>query len=71
MGHKLHMSTLSTYLKANGVTQEAFAEQIGVSQAHIAKICGVKKPSLAVALRIERATDGAVPASSWIQEAAE
>jgi len=32
---------------------------------------GKKKPSLDLAVRIERLTDGAVPASSWVEQSGE
>jgi len=66
VGHISYMSTLSTYLKAQSVTQANFAELVGVSQGYIAKLCaGSKQPSLEVAKRVEKATDGDVKVSSW------
>jgi len=65
------MNDLAAYLKRTGTTQAAFAEKVGLTQATVSKLChrstGI---SLSAALRIERATDGAVPASSWHEGAA-
>ncbi|WP_097082584.1 helix-turn-helix transcriptional regulator [Rhodobacter sp. JA431] len=61
------MCKLSEHLKQAGLPQSAFAEAIGVSRGHMsALISGARLPSLELAVRIERLTGGAVPASSWV-----
>ena len=60
------MNSLTRYLKENDLTQAAFAERVGLRQATVSKVCAGKVGvSLATALRIERATGGAVPVSVW------
>jgi predicted transcriptional regulator len=60
------MDTLAQYLKTHGVTQEAFAAQIGTSQGYVAKLVnGTRSPRLSVAQRIQDATKGAVPITGW------
>ena len=64
------MTRLSDHLCAAELTQSQFAKRVGVDQATISKLCrGVLMPSLPLAVRIERATSGAVSASSWISDA--
>ena len=66
----LFMSNLSTYLKEAGVSQRSFAAEIKVDPSIVSRLCKRDmKPSLDLAFTIERATQGAVPASSWIGEA--
>lgn len=61
------MTKLSAYLDSNNIRQEAFATRAGTTQATISKLAsGAQLPSLDLAIRIERLTAGAVPASSWI-----
>ncbi len=61
------MSNLRTFLKENGLRQAEFAERVGTTQGMISRlVSGVVVPSLDLAVRIERITDGAVPAASWI-----
>ena len=65
--HIRHMSQLSEYLTASGLTQEKFSRRVGVSQETISKLCtGAQGPSLRLAAAIERETQGAVPAISWV-----
>lgn len=60
------MSQLENFLTQTGITQRAFGELIGVNQATISKFAKSKaRPGLALALKIERETNGAVPVSSW------
>lgn len=61
------MTNLASYIAQNRTTQAAFAAEIGVTQATVSKlVSGAARPSLEVAVRIERLTAGAVPASSWV-----
>lgn len=74
MVHKSRMCNLSEYLRRTGQTHEAFAKMVGVSRAHLTKIAnGAAHPSRALMLRIEKATNGAVPVLAWFptSEAAE
>ena len=60
---------LKKYLKANRATQRDFASSLGISQAFLSQLLnGRRIPSLDLAVRIERLTDGAVPASSWVKQ---
>lgn len=66
------MDTLASYLEKNGLRQSDFAEVVGVGQAMISRLTRKEvKPSLEVAIAIERATNGAVPASYWVDDAPE
>lgn len=61
------MTDLRAYLKSAGITQDAFAALIGASKGHVSELAnGSKRPSLELAAAIERLTDGAVPAISWV-----
>lgn len=60
------MNTLYTYLAREGITQEKFADMLGVSQSLVSKYrSGTRTPSLATALKISRLTDGQVPVECW------
>lgn len=64
------MQKLRTYLAEKGVTQRAFATDLGISQSHLNDIMTRRRtPSLMLALEIARVTDGAVPPESWAEEA--
>ena len=63
------MMSLATYLAAEGIPQGKFAERLGVDQATVSRLARRRmRPSLALAVLIERETAGAVLASSWIEE---
>lgn len=63
------MTRFSKYLKTEGVKQETLAERLGVTQGTISRLkCDAAKPSLELAVQIERITNGAVPVSSWVAE---
>ncbi len=58
------------YIRKCGESRAAWATRIGVSRSYLSDMLnGKKTPSLDVAVRIERLTQGAVPASSWIAPA--
>ncbi|RMF03089.1 MAG: helix-turn-helix domain-containing protein [Alphaproteobacteria bacterium] len=60
------MSTLGETVSKSGRTQADWARELGVSPGYLhALINGAKRPSLDLALRIERLTGGAVPVQSW------
>lgn len=61
------MTKLRTYLLSSGKKQSALASEIGVSKGYLSYLArGLKSPGLDTAFAIERATEGAVPASSWV-----
>lgn len=53
-------------IASSGKSRAEWAAELQISEAFLSQIVnGRKRPSLDVAFRIERATNGAVPASSW------
>lgn len=65
------MSKLREHLEGNGIRQADFAARIGVTQGMVSRlVSGALLPSLELAVKIERDTGGAVPASSWIAQPA-
>lgn len=57
------------FISASGKTRKDWADRIGVSKSYLSDLLNGKAvPSLAVAAKIERLTDGEVSASSWIDE---
>lgn len=65
MGIMWGMMTLSQYLNTKNIRQAEFARLIGTTQGTVSKLGKDRQPSLDLAAKIERATDGAVPAASW------
>ncbi|WP_146227519.1 helix-turn-helix transcriptional regulator [Pseudoroseicyclus aestuarii] len=60
------MTTLPEYLRDHGISQIAFARKVAASRSYVSEISnGIKAPSWQMALRIEAATSGAIPATSW------
>ncbi len=51
---------LQTYLDERGLSQREFAKIAGVSYVTISRICRGFEPSLAIAVKIEKATKGKV-----------
>jgi transcriptional regulator with XRE-family HTH domain len=61
------MENLQTYLKTHKAN--ALAQAVGISQSYLSDIKkGYRVPSLRVAIAIEDATDGAVPARSLVKQ---
>ena len=61
------IARLAAYLDERGLTQTAFAALADVPGPQVSMwLSGRRCPGLASALKIERATEGAVPASSWV-----
>jgi DNA-binding transcriptional regulator YdaS (Cro superfamily) len=61
------MNKLQLYLETNNVARRDFADLIGVDQSVLSRFCrSLARPGLDKAVAIERLTDGAVPASSWV-----
>ncbi len=62
---------LAAYLKAKKLTQMAFAELAGVPGPQVSMwLSRRRRPGLASALKIERATRGQVRVQDWIQSSA-
>jgi hypothetical protein len=61
------MSTLSDYIKSRpDRPMREWAEVFGISRPHLlALLDGTRTPSLTVAQRIQRQSDGAVPITAW------
>lgn len=61
------MQTLSEHIKGQPEkTMADWAAAFGISRPHLyALLDGSRHPSIDVATRIDRATDGKVPAGSW------
>lgn len=58
---------LSSYLSRCELSYAAFARLVGADRARIQRCAkGDRSPGLPLALAIEQATGGAVPASSWV-----
>lgn len=61
------MTKLQTYLASRDIKQAEFAALVGTTQATISRLAkGPTKPSLTLAIAIERVTKGKVPADSWV-----
>jgi len=61
--------TLKDFIKASGESQAIWAGRLKVGRGYLSELInGNRRPSLTVAVRIERATDGAVPATIWIAD---
>ncbi|WP_299558675.1 helix-turn-helix transcriptional regulator [uncultured Sulfitobacter sp.] len=59
---------LKKFISQSDCNQAEWAKRIDVSASYLSDLLrGKKRPSLDLAFRIERATCGAVPASSWIE----
>lgn len=66
------MTPLKKYLSSTGTTQASLAAAVGISRCYTSElVAGSKTPSLAVAVRIEKFTDGAVTAGSLLALSAE
>lgn len=64
------MEALSRYLREEKLSQAQFGARVGVSQRAVSYwIAGKVKPSLAIAARIERATEERVPMAAWVDNA--
>jgi len=58
------METLHAYMKSNNLTQQAFAEMVGLTQGTVSQwLKGQTRVSAENARLIERATSGAVKAA--------
>ena len=58
--------TLSEWLDAQAISRAEFARRCEYDPSNLTKLLrGAVRPSLDVAVRIERVTEGAVPATGW------
>lgn len=63
------MEKLKSYLEAFDGNQQALAGYLGISRPHVSLLLsGRKRPSLQLAGRIEKLTNGAVPMTAWIDD---
>lgn len=57
---------LSRWLDRTGKSRQELADELGIARSHVDRLCrGDRRPSLELALDIEKLTDGAVAASEW------
>ncbi len=62
------MSDLSTYLTRHKLSQRTFAERIGVDPSIVSRLVRREiKPSLELAVTIQRETKGKIKAESWVE----
>lgn len=55
------------HITKSGATRSAWADRLGISKSFLSDLLnGNRTPSLELAVRIERMTEGAVPAACWI-----
>ena len=60
---------LAHHLATTGKTQQAFANEVNVTQPTVNRWLNGARPSWEKAAEIERITKGAVPMSSWVDTA--
>lgn len=64
------MTNFQTHIKDQQLKQRDVARQLGISGGYLSELVnGIKTPSLDLAVAIERLTQGAVPAASWVPDA--
>lgn len=60
-------NALSVWLDEQSLSREHFAALVGTTVAHLNRMCrGARRPSLDLAMKVEQATQGAVPATIWL-----
>jgi DNA-binding transcriptional regulator YdaS (Cro superfamily) len=53
----------------SGKSRAAWAAELGISKSYLSHLAnGDRQPSLEIAAKIERLTNGAIPAASWIPD---
>mgnify|MGYP000330001373 CR=1 FL=1 len=63
----LGMENLATYLNSRGISQREFARLLGVDPSIVSRLVhGLMRPSLELAVKIERLTSGRIKAASWV-----
>jgi transcriptional regulator with XRE-family HTH domain len=61
---------LKSWLNAAGLTQAEFARKIEYDKGNLHRLLnGGLRPSLDLAFKIERVTDGVIPAAAWAEAA--
>lgn len=59
----------SEFISTSGQNRASWADKLGISRSYLSDLLnGHKTPSLELAVAIERATGGHVPANSWVPE---
>lgn len=70
--HHVHlrpMSIFASFLKRSGLSHRDFAKKVQVDPSIISRLTtGKMTPSLKLAAKIERTTQGEIRATSWINE---
>jgi transcriptional regulator with XRE-family HTH domain len=62
------MTNLASFLLRSGRSRGDVANALGISRSYFSELeSGVKTPGLALAVEIERLTEGAVPVASWLE----
>jgi DNA-binding XRE family transcriptional regulator len=65
-------TALGKFIRAAGMTDAEFGALVGVSQSQVSRIKNdASKPSLEVAVAIEKVTNGEVPAKSFVEKSGE
>lgn len=60
------MNELARWAARTGRSQQALAEELGVSQAHVSRLlAGQRTPSDRLKVRVAAVTGGEVPPESW------
>lgn len=60
---------LKHVIEHSGQSRTEWATRLGISRPFLSLLeAGKRQPSLELAVRIERTTDGKVPASSWVPD---
>ena len=58
---------LSRWLDQAGMTREKAAGELGVTRQYLDRVCrGANRPSLPLAVKIEKFTRGAIPVEEWV-----
>ena len=59
---------LSEWIDARELTREQVAQRLEIGRTYLDKLCRAQsRPSLELALKIDKMTDGAVPATDWLK----
>ena len=59
---------LGEWVDKRGWTRQQLADELGIVVGSAVRLCnGVRRPSLALAIKIEILTEGAVPVTSWAE----
>jgi len=67
--HLAAMSSFASFLKRSGLSHRDFAKKVQVDPSIISRLStGKMTPSLKLAARIERTTQGEIGATSWIKD---